>query len=71
MLKVLELFGGIGACTQAMKRLGIDFEKQLPLHNRSLTTSMNKALESGCYKWRTKDIENQRLRLKISELEKR
>lgn len=25
-LKVLELFGGIGACTAAMKRLGIDFE---------------------------------------------
>ena len=26
MLKVLELFGGIGACTQAIKRLGIDFQ---------------------------------------------
>ena len=26
MLKILELFGGIGACTQALKRLGIDFE---------------------------------------------
>ena len=26
MLKVIELFGGIGACTQALKRLGIDFE---------------------------------------------
>jgi DNA (cytosine-5)-methyltransferase 1 len=25
-LKVLELFGGIGACTQALKRLGIDVE---------------------------------------------
>lgn len=25
-LKVLELFGGIGACTQAIKRLGIDFQ---------------------------------------------
>lgn len=25
-LKLLELFGGIGACTAAMKRLGIDFE---------------------------------------------
>ena len=25
-LKVLELFGGIGACTQALKRIGIDFE---------------------------------------------
>lgn len=25
-LKVLELFGGIGACTAALKRLGIDFE---------------------------------------------
>lgn len=24
-LKVLELFGGIGACTKALKRLGIDF----------------------------------------------
>lgn len=25
-LRVLELFGGIGACTQALKRLGVDFE---------------------------------------------
>lgn len=25
-LKVIELFGGIGACTQALKRIGIDFE---------------------------------------------
>ena len=25
-LRVLELFGGIGACTAAMKRLDIDFE---------------------------------------------
>lgn len=25
-MRVLELFGGIGACTQALKRLGIDFE---------------------------------------------
>ena len=25
-LKLLELFGGIGACTAALKRLGIDFE---------------------------------------------
>ena len=25
-LKVLELFGGIGACTATLKRLGIDFE---------------------------------------------
>lgn len=25
-LKVLELFGGIGACTQALKRIGVDFE---------------------------------------------
>lgn len=25
-LKVLELFGGIGACTKALKRLGVDFE---------------------------------------------
>ncbi len=26
MLKVLELFGGIGACTNALKRLNIDYE---------------------------------------------
>ena len=26
MLKVLELFAGIGACSTALKRLGIDFE---------------------------------------------
>ena len=26
MLKVLELFGGIGACTKALKRLHIDFQ---------------------------------------------
>ena len=26
MLKVIELFGGIGACTQALKRIGIDFK---------------------------------------------
>ena len=26
MIKILELFGGIGACTQAFKRLGIPFE---------------------------------------------
>lgn len=26
MLKVLELFGGIGACTAALKRIGIDFD---------------------------------------------
>ena len=26
MLKVLELFGGIGACTKALKKLGIDFK---------------------------------------------
>ena len=25
-VKVLELFGGIGACTQAFKRVGIPFE---------------------------------------------
>ena len=25
-MKILELFGGIGACTKALKRLGIDFE---------------------------------------------
>lgn len=25
-LRVLELFGGIGACTQALKRIGINFE---------------------------------------------
>ena len=25
-LKVLELFGGIGACTAALKRLGVDIE---------------------------------------------
>lgn len=25
-LKVLELFGGIGACTKALKRLNIPFE---------------------------------------------
>lgn len=26
MLKVIEAFGGIGACTQALKNIGIDFE---------------------------------------------
>lgn len=26
MLKVLELFGGIGACTKALKKLNIDFQ---------------------------------------------
>ena len=26
MLKILELFGGIGACSKALKRLGIDYE---------------------------------------------
>ena len=26
MLKILELFGGIGACTTALKRLGIPYE---------------------------------------------
>ena len=26
MMKILELFGGIGACTQALKRLGVDVE---------------------------------------------
>lgn len=26
MLKVLELFGGIGACSKALERLGVDFE---------------------------------------------
>lgn len=26
MIRLLELFGGIGACTQALKRLGVDFE---------------------------------------------
>ena len=26
MLKVIELFGGIGACTEALKRIGIDFK---------------------------------------------
>ena len=25
-LKVLELFGGIGACSKALEQLGIDFE---------------------------------------------
>lgn len=25
-MKILELFGGIGACTQALKRLGVEFE---------------------------------------------
>jgi DNA (cytosine-5)-methyltransferase 1 len=26
MIKILELFGGIGACTTALKRLGIEYE---------------------------------------------
>lgn len=26
MLKILELFGGIGACSKALERLGIDYE---------------------------------------------
>lgn len=26
-LKLLELFGGIGACSKALERLGIDYEK--------------------------------------------
>jgi uncharacterized protein YhaN len=26
MIKVLELFGGIGACSKALERLGIDYE---------------------------------------------
>lgn len=26
MLKILELFGGIGACSKALKKLGVDFE---------------------------------------------
>ena len=26
MIKVLELFGGIGACTKALERLKIDYE---------------------------------------------
>jgi DNA (cytosine-5)-methyltransferase 1 len=25
-LKILELFGGIGACSKALKRLGIDYQ---------------------------------------------
>ena len=25
-LKLLELFGGIGACSKALERLGIDYE---------------------------------------------
>ena len=27
MLKILELFGGIGACSKALERLGIDYER--------------------------------------------
>ena len=27
-LKVLELFGGIGACSKALERLGIDYERR-------------------------------------------
>ena len=26
MIKILELFGGIGACSKALTRLGIDYE---------------------------------------------
>ena len=26
MIKLLELFGGIGACSKALERLGIDYE---------------------------------------------
>ena len=26
MIKILELFGGIGACSKALERLGIDYE---------------------------------------------
>ena len=26
MLKILELFGGIGACSKALERIGIDYE---------------------------------------------
>ena len=35
MLKLLELFGGIGACTKALKNLGIDFEKVEQLNSMS------------------------------------
>ena len=26
MIKILELFGGIGACSKALERLGIEYE---------------------------------------------
>ena len=26
MIKILELFGGIGACSKALEKLGIDYE---------------------------------------------
>ena len=26
MIRILELFGGIGACSKALERLGIDYE---------------------------------------------
>lgn len=26
MIKILELFGGIGACTAALKRIGIEYQ---------------------------------------------
>ena len=26
MIRLLELFGGIGACTKAMERIGVEFE---------------------------------------------
>lgn len=26
MIKILELFGGIGACSKALERLGIDYK---------------------------------------------
>jgi site-specific DNA-cytosine methylase len=34
-LKVLELFGGIGACSKALERLGIDYEKAAKANSNS------------------------------------
>ncbi len=50
MLKVLELFGGIGACTSALKRLDIDFEVVDYVEIHKYTVKSYNALNNTNYK---------------------
>lgn len=56
MLKVLELFGGIGACTESLKRLNIDFEVVDYVDNDKFAVKSYNAINGTNYE--VQDIRN-------------